>query len=516
MRTFRTVLEQRIWERRLTLEEFVQEAEQYAREHREPGTLGLRHLQRLVAGRRSGDEPLGHVKASTARLLESMLGVPVDELLSAPVERSAVRDAVGVPVDLGLAGAFEWLDGAAGWAPGSAAAKVVAGLKLVDVGELQSQRARRGRVGRRQVADAVRRYYGTRGTFGVRGPELDVRTSVFTRPEWLDLGLLLDTDNQRLVLGHRTAATPASGDGCAEAAAQRLVAAAALGVRFANLPLYRLVEIDVSARGIGGTVDVGWFVEYALTMDLLEAELADSVTSGAGALNPLRDKYLPNLDTVVNVAGRVCAGGVLSLVAIARPSDPFRGAADYALIVQTRSDQVVNAAGKLAVVPKGFHQPLTDPRADVRIGATLRRELEEELFGRSDVDTSAGPARAASPMHPGRWSVPMRWLEDEPGRMRMECSGFGLNLVSGNYEFATLIVIEDEEFWPRFGGQLEANWEASGLTLYSSLDGELVTDLVQQEAWSNEGLFALLQGLRRLREIGGSRVSLPNFELSGL
>jgi len=393
---------------------------------------------------------------------------------------------------------------------------VSAGLKLADVGMFQGQRARRSRISRWQIADAVRRYYRVNDTFGVRGLGLDVQTSVFTRSEWSGLGLPLDAGNERLALVQRDGAAPVLSAGCAEAAVQRLVMAAALGVRFANLPLYRLEKIDVSTRGIGGTVEVGSFVEYALTMDLLEAELMDSVVTGSKALNPLRDRYLPNMDAVLDVAGRVCAGGVLSLVAIARPADPFRGAADYALIVQMRSEQVVNVAGKLAVIPKGFHQPLTDPRADVRIGATLRRELEEELFGRGDVDGTAGAARAASPMHPGRWSAPMRWLEDGAGRMRMECTGFGLNLVSGNYEFATLIVIEDEEFWPRFGGQLEANWEASGLTLYSSLDGDLITDLVQQETWSNEGLFALLQGLRRLREVGGSRVSLPNFELSGL
>ncbi|MEU3645179.1 transcriptional regulator [Lentzea sp. NPDC034063] len=516
MRAFRTVLEQRIWDRRLTLEEFVHEAESYAREHREPGTLGLRHLQRLVAGRRSSGEALGQVKASTARLLECMFGTSVEELLAPPPERGPAGSASEVPIHLGLAGAFEWLDAAAGWVSGAAAAKVGAELKLTDTGMLQAQRARRSRVGRRQVAETVGEYYRTSDTFTTRSSGLDVRTSVLTRAEWNDLRLPLDVANERLILvPNDRAASTVDAEG-AEAAVRRLVMAAALDVRFANLPLYRLVQVDVGTRSIRGAVDVGSFVEYALTMDLLEAELADSVSSGSQKRHPLRDRYLPDLDAVLDVAGRVCAGGVLSVVAIARPTDPFRGAADYALIVQTRSERVVNAAGKLAVIPKGFHQPLTEPRADVHIGATLRRELEEELFGRGDVDATAGAARVMSPMHPGRWSVPMKWLEDEPGRMRMECTGFGLNLVSGNYEFATLVVIEDEEFWPRFGGQLEANWEASGLTLYSSLDSELITCLVQQDAWSNEGLFALLQGLRRLREIGGPRVRLPDFELSGL
>ncbi|USX54132.1 transcriptional regulator [Lentzea sp. HUAS12] len=481
MRTFRTVLEQRIWDRRLTLEEFVQEAELYAREHREPGTLGLRHLQRLVAGRRSDGQALGQVKASTARLLESMLGASVEELLAPPTGAGQIGIADQMASRPELAGALGWLDEAAGWASGSTAAKVRARMERTNIETFRERRSRRSGIGRSQVADQTRRYYRTCDTFAVRGPGIDVRTSVLMPAEWNELRLPLGVGDQRLALGQRTGVRlPLTAD-CAEAAVQQLTAAAALEVRLADLPLYRLVKIDFGAESFSGTFDIGSFVEYALTMDLLEAELLDTVADGAGAPQPVRDMYLPDMDAVLDIAGRTCAGGVLSLVAIARPADRLRGAADYALIVQRRSDKVVNAAGKLAVIPKGFHQPLTDPRADVRIDATIRRELEEELFGRSDVDGTAGVPRAASPMHPGRWSEPMRWLENEPGRMRMECTGFGLNLVSGNYEFATLVVIEDEEFWPQFGGRLEANWEASGLTLYSSLDGELVTDLVQQE-----------------------------------
>lgn len=91
----------------------------------------------------------------------------------------------------------------------------------------------------------------------------------------------------------------------------------------------------------------------------------------------------------------------------------------------------------------------------------------------------------------------------------MECTGFGLNLVSGNFEFACLIVIEDEEWWGRFGGSIEANWESAGLRCYSSLDHDLLARLCQDPSWSNEGLFALLQGFRRLAARGGHRVNLP-------
>ena len=97
---------------------------------------------------------------------------------------------------------------------------------------------------------------------------------------------------------------------------------------------------------------------------------------------PLRDRYLPDLASVLGVADRLCAGGALALCAFARPADPYRGPADYALLLQERSGDVVNAARQLAVIPKGFHQPLADFCGDAKIAATLRREMEEELFGR--------------------------------------------------------------------------------------------------------------------------------------
>jgi 8-oxo-dGTP diphosphatase len=91
MRSFRTVLEQKIWERRQTMEAFAEYAETYAREHGEPGTLGVRHLQRLVAGQRSDGRPLGPVRPETARLLERIFRLSIEELLSAP---SSVEAAV--------------------------------------------------------------------------------------------------------------------------------------------------------------------------------------------------------------------------------------------------------------------------------------------------------------------------------------------------------------------------------------------------------------------------------------
>ena len=183
------------------------------------------------------------------------------------------------------------------------------------------------------------------------------------------------------------------------------------------MPLYRLTGVSVGKGEIGGSLGITQFASYALTLDLLEGELSDALTAGVppepGSL-PLRDRYLPDLASVLGLADRLCAGGV---------------------------------------IPKGFHQPLTDFRGDARIAATLRREMEEELFGREDIDNKVNEQHAVDPMHPARLSAPMRWLLTEnPGSLRMECTGFGLNLVSGNFEFACLIVVDSDDFWYRFGG----------------------------------------------------------------
>ncbi|WP_246110639.1 hypothetical protein [Saccharopolyspora dendranthemae] len=93
------MLEQKIRERRQTLEEFTEYAERFAREHDEPGTLSLRHLQRLITGRGPNGQPLGPVRAVTARLLERIFGLSIDELLSPPPcddETSELRQMLDV------------------------------------------------------------------------------------------------------------------------------------------------------------------------------------------------------------------------------------------------------------------------------------------------------------------------------------------------------------------------------------------------------------------------------------
>ena len=75
----RTVLEQQIRARRMTFEEFVEYAERFARDNRQPGTLSLRHLHRLASGK-----PTGPPRPATRRLLEAIFGMPWGQLLAPP------------------------------------------------------------------------------------------------------------------------------------------------------------------------------------------------------------------------------------------------------------------------------------------------------------------------------------------------------------------------------------------------------------------------------------------------
>ncbi|ASO20562.1 hypothetical protein AHOG_14605 [Actinoalloteichus hoggarensis] len=538
---YRTVLEQKIKERRQSVEEFAEFVETFAREHGEPGTLSTRNLQRLLSGHRADGAPLGPVRTVTARLLERIFGLDIDVLLSPPRDALGTADIAGgtasprtvhvpetvmtrpAPGNFGavaadLSAAFDWLDTQARWTPQTTQIRVTErlaelGVRTAIAGRLPA------RVGRGALAEAMAAYYDRsvpgHGFYRTRIDGHGIDTTVFTRPSWLDLRCPLTPSTDLLRLDAVMPGAAREHD-APYYAVDRLAEAVTAGVRVSDRPVYRLLSADVEPARIGGSVGLASFVEYALTLDLLESELSDAVSRSVTPCHgsqPLRDRYLPSLAAVLDLDSRLCVGGALALCAIARPADPFRGPADYALLVQERSTQVVNAARRLAVIPKGFHQPLRDYRADTRIGATLRRELEEELFGHSEVDSTEDGNRVADPMHPNRLSAPMHWLSEEPGRLRMECTGFGLNTISGNYEFASLLMIDDERFWTRFGGDIEANWESRSLRQYSSLDRDLVTVLAADESWSNEGLFAFAQGLRRLREIGGERVDLPQIDV---
>jgi hypothetical protein len=479
--------------------------------HQKPALRPKSEMQQLL------DTALDQAPQPARDRFARLVGQPSDEPPE-PVEATEAEHRLAN--DPNVAAALEWLDRHAGWPPGRARQRVASMREQIDIRHIRDRGDLRGRVTQRQIAESLRRYYSDstegHGLYSARFGDAAAITSILSSAPWLDLACPLMAPSDALDVTGESLDIELDAE-AAEHAVRRLAEALAVGVRFVDMPLYRLAQADVRQGRIAGSLGLSRFVEYVLTMDLLEGELVDAIARGSAmepASMPLRNRYLPDIPAVLDFPSRLCAGGALALCAIARPATRFGRGPDYVLLVQERSGHVINAARRLAVIPKGFHQPQASIGGDIQLGMTLLREMEEELFGRDDIDNTLTDQRCADPMHPTRLSQPMCWLLESPDRLRMECTGFGLNLVSGNYEFASLVVIEDDEFWVRFGGEIQANWEASSLRHYSTLDSLLLSALARDDAWSNEGLFALLQGLRRLRDIGGSRVDLPPIEWS--
>jgi Helix-turn-helix domain len=414
----------------------------------------------------------------------------------------------------------------------------------IRIGEIQNlpesvrhQRAyTRGRLTRDQLVAALERYYAAsshedHGLYKARVGGHALVTSVLTKPGWLQARVSLGTPAEHFQYIPPTAApilTPLLEGELLDAAIDRLAQAELSTTVLVNNPIYQLLRVAIQPGRLRATVTLVDFATYALTMDLLEAELVDALADLSGHLAatttrdrrlrlPLRDARLPSVSHALDFQRRICAGGPVALLAAARPRGlAGRRPADYALLVQERSPRVLNVVGRLAVIPKAFHGPMVEPSAEADLYSSVQRELEEELLGRDELGNVFDEGlRKVDPFHTDLLSEPLRWLLDhqDPSAYRLECVGFGVNLLTGNYEFPCLIVINDEEWWARFGGQIEANWEIRQVRLHSSRDAGGLQDLILDPRWSNEGLFAFLEGLRRLAELDtAARVTVPEID----
>lgn len=445
------------------------------------------------------------------------LGVGLEELRtgSRPVVSSETSSR-----DLKTVELVAWLAEAAGRSFTETYESVCEAADRVEARSAADQYARnyaRASIGRQELADAVADYYKVGEDDGLYATEVGgerISLSILSKPEWrgLNIDLRAGGEESRIVGGQEVKPVDRMSSVIYESAIARLADAEVNNRVLINNPMFRLVSADVADGKLNTGFGLATFADYALRTGLMEIELIDALLKSEGT--PVRDALLPSFDAAMDLGSYFCTGGTVGLFAAARPAAEGRPA-DYALLVQVRGNQVMDIAGKLSTVPKGWHQPIGEAAPQSRLGITLMREFEEELLGREDLEQmSEESKRLVDPLHQERTPPALASLLEKPGAFHLRLTGFGLNLLSGTYEAPCLIVVDDENWWGEWGHEIVGNWETTSIDCHSTVDTNSLTTLVHDPRWSNEGLFALIEGIRCLTRIGrkGRMASMTHLE----
>ena len=379
----------------------------------------------------------------------------------------------------------------------------------------------RASIGRQDLATATADYYRLEDEdLGFYTAEVDGRRLTLTivvRDSWLDLDFDLRNElGVGALASHSSSASPPMPEPVHDAGVVRLADAEVHNKVLVNNPMYRLLSADIGPNALDLTFSLASFADYALRNGLMELETIDALVDSPdkrlskSSHTPVRDSLLPSLGAALDLTGYYCTGGPVSLFAAARPATDDRPA-DYALLVQQRGQHVMDIPGKLSTIPKGWHQPIGEAASEARLGTTLLRELEEELLGREDLEQMSDDSRrAADPLHSQRHAEALLPLLASDDDFHLRCTGFGLNLLSGTYEVPCLIVIDDETWWGKWAHLIAGNWETMSIEVVSSADTDGLSSLIHDPRWSNEGLFALIEGLRCLTRVGDEqRIAAP-------
>jgi transcriptional regulator with XRE-family HTH domain len=357
--------------------------------------------------------------------------------------------------------------------------------------------------------------------------ERRVRLALATRPAWSGLSVpLAGLGGSSLQEDCRLSATVSPDrpiDDFRSSALRFLCEIEAKSLEIYDSPIFRLRQLDLCRGRLSATFSTDSFLHYRLSTGLLADEVTGALAqtrsthdllAASNKHMPLRAQVLPHGGALADFDNRVCSGGVLTLLAIARPK-PHN---DFVVLAQRRSAAVSDSPGLLSVIPKAFHQPSVLPHSqalasEVAPSATMYRELFEEVLGGREVELADRDLR---PMWFVDKSKPLRWLRERPDSYQALCVGLGINLLSGNYEIGTLLVIHDPKFWRAFEQVLRPNWEVAHLIRCSTLPAPSaspqrgLSGLIRaSDEWTSEGLMVLVEGLAYLKRQFPERVSLP-------
>jgi transcriptional regulator with XRE-family HTH domain len=375
-----------------------------------------------------------------------------------------------------------------------------------------------------QVTQALTAYYtrqklarGGLYLYTLSMPQLStkIETDIACRREWVERSIKLGGEQEVCQL---IEAPPPAALIPTERVADAMAYVESMGFNVWEAPIYRLVNLDMSADCLTAAFSLDWFSCYrflggpALMDELIRAMSAtpldvNKVLARRRELLPLHELLVPDGDSLLRFRDRLCGGGIVVLTAMARPAPEN----DFIMPIYRRSQRVSDSQGAFTTVPRGYHQPMVVADTERNLSFSVYRELYEELFGGEDAERGV---RHYRPDWFFRKSEPLQWLLTHPEAYTLECTGFGMNLRLGDYTFVILLAVHDEEFYRRYGDFITDNWEASeevgDKQLISSKHFEKLSGLIQNATqWDGAALFGFVEGLLRLRQLASQRVNLP-------
>lgn len=346
------------------------------------------------------------------------------------------------------------------------------------------------------------------------GTATEVATTIVGSPSFLDFHLPLLPTTER----HHLLTDPKPTSKLDDKTAARILAEAnARGLRLWDQPIYRLHDFSLQNDSIVATFSLDQFMRYRLGIGALLDETIQALIDADCNINtiltdrprylPLREQFLPTSLSIAQFRERMCAGGIHVTMAFQRP-DPHD---DYVIPIQRRSRVTSEGQDMISVLPQAFHQPTVDPQHEVNLQESFYREVYEELFGGEEAVSGLRRLQYDWYKHE---SPQVKWFAEHPNEFRLVLTGFGLNMISGNYEFSLLCVVRSPAYWNEYGHKMITNWEADALStpLISSRDREGIERLILQPQWTGSGLFSFARGLYYLAALEPGKVSLPQMK----
>ena len=101
----------------------------------------------------------------------------------------------------------------------------------------------------------------------------------------------------------------------------------------------------------------------------------------------------------------------------------------------------------------------------------------------------------------------MRWFQSSQSQWQLALTSFGLNGVSGNYDFGLAMCVLDPKFYETQRERIM--WESKRLMHFDTFSGDKVADLLHQPNWAGESLFHLVEGLAYMQQAYPDKVRLP-------